>query len=207
MAIEAVLFDIGNVLVEWDPVIPFDAALGEDRRKELFARVDFDSMNLRSDEGIEDMWEGVEALAAAHPDDAVQVRLWSKHWTDMLTPDLKRSARMLRALRAKGIPVYALSNFRDRTFDLAQEKYPVLREFDKQFISARLGLIKPDPRIYAAVEAAVPQSPEALLFIDDKQENIDACLARGWQGHVFTSEAGLAERLVTEGLLTEEEAA
>lgn len=207
MAIKAVVFDIGNVLVEWHPAKPFDAILGEARRKELFAKVDFDAMNLRSDEGVQDMWEGVEALAAQHPEDAGDIMLWSKHWIDMLEPDLKRSARMLRALRAKSIPVYALSNFGDRTFDLAEEKYPVLKEFDHRFISARMGKIKPDPAIYAEVENNVPEAPETLLFIDDRPENIDACLTRGWHGHLFTDEAGLAERLVAEELLTEAEAA
>ena len=169
--------------------------------------MDFEGVNLRSDEGVQDMWEGIEALAAEHPDDAEDILLWSKHWIDMLEPALERSARMLRALRAKGIPVYALSNFGDRTFDLAEEKYPILKEFDKRFISARMGKIKPDPAIYVELESNVPEAAEALLFIDDRQENIDACVARGWQGHVFTNEEGLAQLLVAEGLLTEEETA
>lgn len=206
MAVEVVVFDIGNVLVEWHPTRPFDTIIGEEARKALFARVDFAGMNDRSDHG-HDMWDGVEALAAEHPADADAIRLWSKHWIDMLEPDLKRSARMLRALRAKGIPVIALSNFGDRTFDLAEEKYPVLKEFDQRFISARLGVMKPDPAIYAEVETKTGYAPETMLFIDDRPENIEAALDRGWQGHLFETEAGLAERLVAEDLLTPEEAA
>jgi 2-haloacid dehalogenase len=125
----------------------------------------------------------------------------------MFEPDLKHSARLLRALRAKGIPVYALSNFGDKTFDLGQAKFPVLTEFDALFISARLGVIKPDPAIYAALETQTGHAPETMLFIDDRPENIAAAEARGWHGHVFTSEAGLAARLIAEGLLTKEEAA
>ena len=124
----------------------------------------------------------------------------------MLSPDLPRSARILRALRAKGIPVYALSNFGDRTFDLAEETYPVLKEFDKRFISARMKKIKPDPAIYAELEENVPEAPETLLFIDDRDDNIAACQARGWHGHLFVDEQGLADRMVAERLLTEDEA-
>ena len=207
MTIEAVVFDIGNVLVEWHPERTFDRLVGAARRKALFARVDFHGMNIRSDAGVEDMWDGVEALAAAHPEDADDIRLWSKHWIDMFGPDLPRSARILRALRAKGVPVYALSNFGDRTFDLGVKKYPVLREFDHQFISARLRLMKPDPAIYAEVETQTRHAPPEMLFIDDRQENVDAALARGWHGHLMTTEAGLAGRMVDEGLLTETEAA
>ncbi|MEL7114625.1 MAG: HAD family phosphatase [Pseudomonadota bacterium] len=206
MAIEAVVFDIGNVLVEWHPTRVFDKLLGEARRKELFSKVDFDGMNIRSDAG-HDMWDGVEALAAAHPEDADDIRLWSKHWIDMFEPDLPRSVRMLRALRARGTPTYALSNFGDRTFDLGEEKFPFLKEFDQRFISARLGVIKPDPAIYEILERETARDPQTLLFIDDKQENIDAALARGWHGHQFLDEQGLALRLIAEGLLTEEEAA
>jgi len=207
MTIEAVIFDIGNVLVEWHPTRPFDQLLGEARRKELFAKVDFDSMNDRSDLGSQDMWDGVEDLATKHPEDARDIRLWSKHWIDMLEPDLPRSARILRALRAQGMPVHALSNFGDRTFDLAEEKYPVLKEFDQRFISARSKMMKPDPAFYAELETKTGHAPETMLFIDDRSENIDAALARGWHGHLFIDEQGLAERMVQEGLLTEEEAA
>jgi len=205
MPIEAVVFDIGNVLVEWHPTRPFDRLLGKARREALFAKVDFDGMNIRSDAGEEDMWSGVDALARAHPEDAADIRLWSTHWIDMFEPDLPRSGRLLLALKSKGIPVFALSNFGDRTFDLGQTKYPILTAFDRFFISARLGMMKPDPAIYAEVEATTGQAPETLLFVDDRPENIDAALARGWHGHLFTDEAGLAHRIVTEGLLTEGE--
>ncbi len=206
MTIEAVIFDIGNVLVEWHPERPFDRLIGAQRRAALFARVDFDGMNIRSDMG-EDMYQGVEALAAAHPDDADEIRIWADHWLEMLAPDLPGTAALLRALRARGVAVHALSNFGGPTFRLAEETYPILKEFDRRFISANLGVIKPDPAIYAHVEAALGLAPETLLFIDDRDDNIAAAQERGWQGHVFEDAAGLAECLVALGLLTPAEAA
>ncbi len=205
MAIEAVVFDIGNVLVEWYPERPFDRLLGEIRRKELFAAVDFEGANIRSDLGA-DMYEEVDALARAQPDLAGDILIWSKHWMEMLAPDLKRSAQMLRALRAKGMPVFALSNFGVPTLALAEVEYPILKEFDQRFISGAERVMKPDPAFYEILERETGVAPEALFFIDDRSDNIAAAKARGWQGHLFETEAGLAKRLVAEGLLNASEA-
>jgi len=206
MPIDAVVFDIGNVLVEWHPARPFDRVMGQARREALFARVDFAAMNERSDLG-EDLGDLIAELVAQHPEDRDDILLWQKLWLEMLAPDLPRSARLLRVLRTRGMPVFALSNFGVPTLVLADQRYPVLTEFDTRFISGELRLAKPDPAIYAHVEAETGVAPERLLFIDDRPENIAAAQARGWQGHLFETEAGLANRLVAEGLLSAEDAA
>jgi 2-haloacid dehalogenase len=124
----------------------------------------------------------------------------------MFAPQIDRSAALLRACRARGVPVFALSNFGAETFVMAQQRYPVLREFDRAYISAHLGVIKPDPAIYAAVEADCGLAPGSLLFVDDRPENIAAAEARGWRGHVFDGPEGWAAALVAHGVLSEEEA-
>jgi 2-haloacid dehalogenase len=207
MTIDAVIFDIGNVLVEWHPLREFDRLIGEARRKDLFANVDLMGMNDRVDLGA-DMPTLVRELAEAHPEYSDEVLLWEKHWLDMLSPDIPHSARMLRALRAKGVPTYALSNFGTGTLALADRHFPILTEFDHRFVSGHLALMKPDPAIYAHVEQTLPQfAPHSLFFIDDRADNIAAAQARGWQGHLFEHPEGLAERLVQEGLLSAAEAA
>ena len=85
-------------------------------------------------------------------------------------------------------------------------KLDFLNEFDRQYVSGRMGVIKPDPRIYAMVEADCGIAPQGLLFVDDKAENIAAAGERGWRTHQFESWQGWAARLVAEGLLTMEEA-
>ena len=205
MAIEAVIFDIGNVLVEWHPERPFDRLLGEARRKELFAKVDFMGMNDRSDLGTQSMADGVAELAQTHPEDAEDIKLWAEHWLEMLAPDLPLSAHVLRALRSKGMAVHALSNFGDATFDLAESRYPVLKEFDQRFISARLNMMKPDDALYAYVETELNLKGEALYFIDDRDDNIAAAAARGWNTHLFTTSEKLAADLVSKGLLSQAE--
>ena len=81
-----------------------------------------------------------------------------------------------------------------------------LAEFDRHYVSGRMGVIKPDPRIYEMVEADCGMAPQALLFADDKADNIAAAASRGWKTHQFESWQGWAARLVAEGLLNREEA-
>ena len=114
---------------------------------------------------------------------------------------------MLRALRRKDIPVFALTNFGTHTFEIAEKEYPFLEEFDKRYISGAMKVIKPDPVIYQMLEDDCGIAPSGLLFADDRADNIEAAATRGWQTHMFEHPEGWAERLVAEGLLSDEEAA
>lgn len=203
--IQAVVFDIGNVLLEWDPIRVYDAAIGAERRRALFAEVDLEGMNEEIDLGA-DFKETVFAKAEEHPDWANEIRLWYTRWMDMASPAIARTVRVKDALRAKGVPVFALSNFGIATFELAEKHYPFLSSFDQRFISGYLRMSKPDPRIYEALERGTGITSSALLFTDDRPENIATARARGWHCHLFDGAAGFAERLVAEELLTETEA-
>lgn len=202
----AVVFDIGNVLVRWSPQNLFDARLGAEGRARLFAEVDLHGMNLRVDGGASLPAE-VAALADRHPDWAEQIRWWHDDWGLMFTPVIDHSVRLLRALRARGVPVFALSNFGVETFEHAVTVHDFLTEFDRAYISGRLKVLKPDPAIYAAVEADCGVAPGDLLFADDSAANIAAAAARGWRTHLFDEPGAFARRLVDEGLLTGTEAA
>ena len=204
--IRAVIFDIGNVLLHWQPEAFYDRMIGADARRRLFREVDLDGMNLSIDAGAP-FQATVQATAAAHPDWAEPILWWHDRWHQIAAPAIDHSVRLLRALRARGVPVFALSNFGTDSFVTAQRLYPFLTEFDRLYISGHLRLLKPDPAIYAAVEGDCGLPPEALLFTDDKPANIDAAMARGWQAHRFEGPAGLADRLVAEGLLHKEDAA
>jgi 2-haloacid dehalogenase len=203
--IRAVIFDIGNVLVEWQPERFYDRAIGEARRRRLFAEVDLAAMNERVDMG-EDFTATIYATAEAHPEWRAEVRMWHDHWIELCTPVIPHSLKLMRALRAKGVPVFALSNFGVGSFAHATGFYPWLDEFDRRYVSGELRVMKPDPRIYEIVEMDCGIAPAALLFADDKAANVEAAEARGWQGHLFDGPEGWARRLVAEGLLTDKEA-
>lgn len=202
---EAVIFDIGNVLIEWNPERLYDAAIGPDRRRAMFAEVDLHGMNDRVDRGSN--WiEEVRALAAAYPAWADEIMLWHDRWIEMASPVIPQSIRLMDALQAKGIPVFALTNFGVQTFDHAVPHYPFLGRFDRAYVSGHMKVIKPDPAIYAMVEEDCSLPPDRLIFADDRADNIAAAAARGWQTHLFTGPQGWADRLVGLGLLTPEEA-
>ncbi len=200
-----VVFDIGNVLIRFDPERAYRQLIGAERCATLFAAVPLLEMNLKIDGGA-DLSEMVEETARAHPGWAAEIRLWRDHWHEIASPAIDHSVALLRALKARGVPVWALSNFGAATFEISRRQYPFLELFDETFLSARLRMLKPEPQIYAALEAASPYPPAELLFVDDRPENITAAKARGWQGYVFDTATGFAKTLVEKGLLTPKEA-
>lgn len=206
MPIKAVVFDIGNVLIEWQPEQYYDRVYGADRRKALFDAVDLHGMNELIDQG-QPFKEVIYDWAEQHPQFATEIRDWHDAWITLAAPPIWHSVRILRSLRLRLMPVFALSNFGVENFELAQSHYDFLNEFDQEFISGRLKVTKPSADIYARVETACGIAPEDLLFTDDRAENIKAAQELGWQTHLFDGPEGWAERLVSEGILSSEEAA
>lgn len=205
MTIEAVVFDIGNVLIEWNPERFYDWQFGRATREALFAEVDLHAMNEAIDAGAP-FRDTVMDWADRHPDWADEIRLWHDSWLDMASPRIEGSIALLRALRLRGVPVFALTNFGIGTFEVAKTRYDFLTEFDMAFVSGHLGVTKPAPRIYEIVETEARVPPGRLLFADDRADNIAAAQARGWNTHHFDGWQGWARRLVVEGLLTEKDA-
>jgi 2-haloacid dehalogenase len=203
--IKAVVFDIGNVLIEWQPERFYDAVVGEARRREMFAAVDLHAINDKVDQG-ENFHDTIVAAADQYPAFRDEIMMWHDRWIEMGQPAIPHSVRLLRALRAAGVPVFALSNFGVQTFEIAEPVYPFLKEFDRRYISGYMGHVKPWSPIYEQLEADCGVAPEGLLFVDDRQENLDAATIRGWATHLFDSPQGWADRLVAEGLLTAEAA-
>lgn len=205
-SIEAVIFDIGNVLIEWNPERYYDRVIGEERRRALFAEVDLHAMNDRVDRG-EDFRDTIYDAAEQYPRWRAEIRQWHDNWIELAAPAIPGSVRLLRALRSRGVPVFALTNFGVGSFDYALTQYDFLAEFDRPYVSGRMKTIKPEPRIYEMVEEDCGIAPGNLLFTDDRAENIAVAAARGWQTHLFEGSEGWAARLVAEGLLTRAEAA
>jgi 2-haloacid dehalogenase len=202
---QAVIFDIGNVLIEWQPERFYDRVIGEDRRRAMFAEVDLHDVNDRVDKGAH-FKDTIYAAADANPDWRDEIHMWHDNWIEMASPAIPHSARLLHALRTKGVPTFSLTNFGIQTFDFASTQYDFLTNFDRQYVSGHMQVTKPDPKIYQMVEDDCGIEPQALLFADDRDDNIQAANARGWQTHLFSDPQGWADRLVSEGLLTREEA-
>jgi 2-haloacid dehalogenase len=205
MTIKAVVFDIGNVLIEWQPERFYDSVIGQDRRRAMFEAVDLHAMNDKVDMGHH-FTETIYATAEEYPDWRPEVRMWHDRWIEMASPVIDHSVRLMRALQAKGIPVFSLTNFGIQSYDHAATHYGFLRQFDRDFISGYMAVIKPDPTIYRMLEETSGLSGADLIFTDDRADNIAAAQARGWRAHLFEGPQGWADRLVAEGLLTRDEA-
>ncbi|SFQ99800.1 HAD family hydrolase [Poseidonocella sedimentorum] len=205
MTPQAVIFDIGNVLIEWQPERYFDWVVGPERRRAMFAAVDLHGMNDRIDRGAS-FRDTVEQTARAFPAFAPEIRMWHDNWLELASPPIPRSVRLLHALREAGVPVFALSNFGRDNFARSAGAHAFLRDFDRAYISGEMKMAKPDDEIYAAVEADCGLAPGALLFADDRADNIATAARRGWQTHLFEGPDGWADALIGYGLLTPEAA-
>jgi len=198
--IQAVVFDIGNVLVQWQPEAFYDTIMPRARRDAMFASVDLHFMNERIDRG-ESFRDTVYGVAAEHPEFAAEIRLWHDRWSDIATPAVPGTAQLAQMLRRRGTQTFLLSNIGAEPFRLACDTYPDLKDFDRAFVSGAMGTTKPGERIYQMVEDDCRIAPEGLLFIDDRQENLDMALARGWNGHLFTDATTLEADLSQRGML------
>jgi 2-haloacid dehalogenase len=206
MTVKAVVFDIGNVLIEWQPERFYDSVIGADRRRAMFEAVDLHAMNDKVDLG-HPFTETVYACAEDYPDWRAEIRMWHDRWIEMASPVIDHSVRLMGALQAKGIPVFSLTNFGIQSYDHAATHYGFLRQFDRDVISGHMQVIKPDPGIYQMLETTSGLSGPQLIFTDDRADNILAAQKRGWKAHLFEGPQGWADRLVAEGLLTKDQAA
>lgn len=204
--VDAVIFDIGNVLIEWQPERYYDSIMPRARREAMFAEVDLHGMNDAIDQGAP-FKETIYACAERYPAWRREIQLWHDDWIKMAAPAIPHSVRLMKALQAKGVPVFSLTNFGIGSFDYACTFYPWLRDFDRPYISGHMGVTKPNPRIYEMLEADCGLAGAQLLFTDDRTDNIAVAQGFGWKTHLFEGPGGWASRLVAEGLLSAEEAA
>ena len=199
--IQIVIFDIGRVLVEWEPEQFYAEELGADRAAAFFANVPMMERHFRSDEG-ENFFEVIQEAARDFPDWAPEIRMWAERWADFTNKPIALSGVIKDKLMAKSIPVWGLSNFGVDNYPITRDQIPSLQHFDRLFLSGELKIAKPDPAIYAHVEKEAGVDPSVLYFIDDTPANIEAAKTRGWQTHLFRGPSGLLADVIHRGLLS-----
>ncbi|MCK0126199.1 HAD family phosphatase [Gelidibacter sp. F2691] len=200
--VTAVVFDIGNVLIRWQPEVLYDQWIGKKRRVEMFATVDLHFMNELIDRGG-DFRQVIYDTAEQHPEFRDEIRWWHDRWLELASPAIDLSVATLRALKTRNIPVFALSNFGIDPFVIGEAAYGFLTEFDRRYISGHMGVTKPSAQIYQMLENDCGIAPSELLFTDDRQENIDAAARRDWQTHHFTTARNWADELIARDLIKE----
>lgn len=184
--IRHIVFDIGKVLIHYDPHIPFSRLIPDaDERKWFFDNVCTHEWNVEQDRGR--TWEEAEAEAiAAHPGHAENIRNFRRHWSAMVPHAYEDSVALMDRLIDAGHDVTMLTNFAADTFVEAKQRFPFLHRPRGVTVSGEVRQIKPDRAIYDLHAAAFDLDPAATLFIDDSQPNVDGAIAAGWQAVRFT---------------------
>lgn len=199
--IRHIVFDIGKVLVHYDPEIPFRRLIPDDtERRWFFDNVCTHDWNVEQDRGRR--WEDAEALLiAGYPDHARNIRSFRLHWHEMVPHPYKESVAILERLIDQGHDVTMLTNFASDTFAEARQRFPFLQRPRGVTVSADVGLIKPDRAIYEHHANAFGLEPAATLFIDDSKTNVEGARAAGWQSVQFIDAATLRADLARYGFV------
>ncbi|TIV54208.1 MAG: HAD family phosphatase [Mesorhizobium sp.] len=198
--IRHIVFDIGRVLIHYDPDLAFSRLIPNvEERKWFFANVCTSEWNLEQDRGR--TWEEAEALLIAeHPGHAENIRNFRRHWHEMVPHAYDDSVAIMVGLIEGGHDVTLLTNFAVDTLAEARQRFDFLGRPRGVTVSGEIGLIKPDRAIYDHHIAAFGLEPSATLFIDDSQKNVDGAKAAGWQTVLFTDAKALQADLERFGI-------
>ncbi|TVQ47186.1 MAG: HAD family phosphatase [Gammaproteobacteria bacterium] len=199
-----VVFDLGHVLVDWDPRYLYRERFGGDTQamEAFLAKVCSPAWHHTVDRGRP--WE--EAIAeriARFPEHAGHIRAYREHWPRMFAGDLPESVQLLHGLHAAGLRLHALSNYPAEPVEFLYERFGWMSLFEHVIISGRLGIAKPESAIYAHLLDTIERPASRCLFIDDREDNVIAARAAGIDAVHFTAGARLAAELTARGLLAD----
>jgi 2-haloacid dehalogenase len=201
MARPAVVFDLGGVLLDWDPRHLYRKLFADEASMEAFlADVCTPAWNERQDAG-RPFAEAVAELAPAHPDKLHLINAWHERFGEMIAGVIEGTVDILRDLKSRDVPVYALSNWSAETFPGQRPRFAFLEWFDGIVLSGAEGCMKPDERIFRILLDRYGLSAAHTVFIDDNPRNAHAASVLGMRGIHFQSPARLREELASLGLL------
>jgi len=199
-AIRHIVFDLGNVLLDWDPEIPYRRLIPDDaERRRFLSEVCTFAWNAEQDRGR--TWrEAEDVLIAEHPGLEPLIRAYFQNHHEMITGPVPGTAVIIEALAASGWDITALTNYSAETFPKAEATYPILGRFRGITVSGRVRMMKPDLAIYRHHAETFGLDPAATLFFDDNARNIEGARAAGWNAELFTSPERMREDLARYGI-------
>lgn len=199
--VEAVVFDVGRVLVQWDLRRLFAKLIADEAELDWFcAHVVTEEWHSQHDAGrpLDTM---LAERIALFPDRRELIEAYRHRFLETIPGPVEGTHAIVRRLSAADVPLYALTNFGAEFWHQFRPSEPLFDLFADIVVSGDERCAKPDGRIFAIAEARFGHPAGALLFIDDMPANIAAARARGWQGHVFTDAARLEAELAARALL------
>ncbi len=197
---KAVIFDIGGVLVDWQPHLAWSDLIGDRAQIDAFmTRADFRARNVRADGGarFSDL-----ASKLDDPQDADLLNAYVPNYTRTVQNRIEGTWAILDHLKSKNTPVHAITNWSAETWPEGLKAQPRLGEvFGVTVVSGQEGVMKPDARIFHLLCERAGLAPEDCIFIDDGPHNVDGACAVGMDGIHFTAPDALARELTSRGVL------
>lgn len=193
VVVEAVVWDIGRVLVEWDLArIYRDAIPDEAERRRFVTEVVTEHWHMQHDSGVP-FAAMVAARQAEFPHYASLIALYASDWLESLPGPVAGTHELIARLAARGVPQYAITNFGVEAWAMFRPTFPILDHLQDIVVSGVERLVKPGEAIFGLAARRFARAPESMLFIDDSAANIDTARRLGWQTHHFTGDAAALE--------------
>jgi 2-haloacid dehalogenase len=199
-AIEAVVFDVGGVLLDWDPRHVYRELFDDEAEMERFlAEVCSREWHEDNDRGVR-YADSCAALAARWPQYAAEIHAWGARTEEMIRGPIEGTVAVLEELQAAGVPCYGLTNMEAETYPVRRERYGFLRSLTGTVVSSAEGVIKPDPEIFRRLLSRYRLDAGRTVFIDDSPVNVEAAAALGFVAVRFVGADALRASLVSLGL-------
>lgn len=191
-----IIFDVGKVLIQWDVRPFFYNLLGDHDAVENFLKeVDFFNWNLELDRGLS-FQEGVQNQSTKFPHYASVFEAFNQRWSETVPGPIAGTVDILSQLKTKNIPLYAITNFSHEKWPIACDMFPYLgNSFIDTIVSGEIKMVKPNPAIYQLLLDRNQLQAEDCIFIDDTMKNVEAAIALGIDGLLFTSPEQFAQDL------------
>lgn len=201
MQVEAVVFDVGRVLYQWQLAHLFEKIVSDPGRlAKLLDEVVTEEWHFEADAGraLADM---VPERIALYPDFEAEIRAYAARFNETIPGPVPGSHALVERLDARGMPLFAITNFGAEFWAGFRPTAPIFDRFGHIVVSGEEKLAKPDPAIFALAQGRFGKPAEAMLFIDDNRANVEAAAACGWQVHHFTQVSALEADLASRGLI------
>ena len=190
-----IIFDFGNVLVQWHPEVVYGEYFGDEAKVWWFLRhvADMD-FRQRIDAG-ESMEDCIREKQAQYPEYEQAVELYRSKWREMLMDEVPGMREVISELRARNYEIFGLTNWSMETFPEARAHFGILQMIDRYVVSGAEGLVKPDPRLFQVLLDRYGLKSEDCSFVDDNPDNVAAAKGMGMQGILFTNAETLRKEL------------
>ncbi len=195
MPIETFIFDLGNVLIDWDPAYLFRGYFGNEEELRYFLTEVCPLEWHGNQDAGRDIDEAVAERVREFPAWEAPIRAYYGRWREMFRGAIAGTVKLLEGLKDKDFRLYALSNWNAGLFPQTVADYPFLNWFDGILLSSEVGMRKPDRRIYAHLLEQYAIDPASAVFIDDREENVRAAEEMGIRGIIFRSPEQLTQEI------------